>query len=632
MHIDILNGKKTDDQIATEAMLPSGDQQQAEYSNQRNLDRIKALVCDCIEKAKNYRELFKKDWDEVERQVRQQAPPEWDKKEAWQSKIYIGLQTKASESAFSSLRAMLFPTDRFFESSGVEKEDREKETSLEELIQTTLDQGGFYEEKDFWLQEGIDIGTSFIKLLVRPDMMGIDYAWRTAYQTLVDPAGYHNWKNCKFWIDQYPKDASWLLEQIALGEKSIYDQALLAEAWEAIKSKQENPDSRTAIEQVKTIDGTANFPIPEAYKTFTLNEFWGFLPEFLDPNDESKGYILKLYLVSMVNEEFIIRATSDTPFGFIPAVPLRTKRRKYDFYGKGYLLDGRGIQDLTNSMVNLGFDSQKISAMDIIILDENKIADKSSIEYRPLAVWKVKGNPRDAALLTRSGVSAMGDLLNGITLLDRMHQDTVGVTRNSEGTPAIDGKQGEKTLGEYQLKVQAVDKRFMSEATRIENESLSMIIEYTYEILRNPKLISQQYFDRVLGFQDIVVQDPATGQSINMGKMPKLLQQSLNLDGSMKQDFRCFGVTQFSERQRKIQALKEALQGALGHPFLAALTNIDVIWKKLFQISEVPDWEEIIKNNDQIKQVMGMLQQMAGQQMVQPQQPQESQSDPSKAY
>jgi hypothetical protein len=62
--------------------------------------------------------------------------------------------------------------------------------------------------------------------------------------------------------------------------------------------------------------------------------------------------------------------------------------------------------------------------------------------------------------------------------------------------------------------------------------------------------------------------------------------------------------------------LKEALGGALQNPTLTALTNIDILWKRIFQVSAIPDWEEIVKSPEEIQKMVQFLQQ---QQMTVPQ-------------
>ncbi len=55
-----------------------------------------------------------------------------------------------------------------------------------------------------------------------------------------------------------------------------------------------------------------------------------------------------------------------------------------------------------------------------------------------------------------------------------------------------------------------------------------------------------------------------------------------------------------------------ALEAALANPLLSALSNIDLMWKRLFQVSDIPDWEDLVKDPEQIKKLVGLLQGMGG--------------------
>lgn len=611
---DLIDVQNSDNAQSPE---PAADGRELTSEELLTLDWIKSHVVDCITIGEEYRWKFKFDWDNIERQIRQIKPPEWDHKEPWQSKVFVGLQAKTSESAYSNLSSMMFPSERFFTCQGVQKRDREQESALEDLFQTILDRGGFYYEKDYLLEEGIDIGTSFLKMMARADKSGIDYVWRSAYDCLVDPHARHDWDKVKFWIDQYPKDLSYLIDEMNKGDNSMYNTAYIKQALNYMESTA-NTQRQQDIAIVRNIDGTGYMRVPKNYKTIILSEYWGLVPMPNDITDPTKGYTLKQMVVTMINKDFVIRY-DENPYGFIPAVPLRVKPRKYDFYGKGYLLNGRGTQDLMNSMINLGFDSQKITAMDIIYVDENKIADQSSIVYKPLAVWKFKGNPADAVMVNRSssGNSAMRDLMQGISFLDQVHQDVTGVTRHSEGAPSINGKEGgDNTLGEYQLKLQAVDKRFLSVARRTEQDFTERLLRNMYAIVRNPKLFSQAAVLDMIGTIKKSVPNPMTGANEEIDGEPRLKLEELPHPDAMAWNFRGFGVTQFTQRQETLAKLKEALTGAMSNPTLTALTNIDVLWKRIFQVSQIPDWEEIVKSPEEIQKMVQFLSQ---QQMLVPQ-------------
>lgn len=603
---------RTPEQKATDSAMPvvemtgvTSDQAEiTEYA------RIKDLVMNCITIGEDYRMRFRKTWDEIEKQVRLVPPADWDKKEDWQSKVFIGLQAKTSESAYANLTAMLFPSDKFFSISSTKERDRDEEGALEDLYTVLMRRGKFFFHKDFLLEDAIDHGTSFLKMLARPDKSGIDFVWRSCYDTLVDPNCRGEWSKCRFWVDQYPKDPQWLVQELAKGKRSMYEQKQLEAALEFMRSSAAS-SRQEEIDRIRNIDGTGWIAIPKAYKTLILNEFWGWLPMPVDPKDPSKGYEPKLMAVTLINKDFVIRC-EECAYPFIPAVPARIKHRKFDFYAKGYLLNGMGTQDLMNSMVNLGFDSAKINAIDIIVLDQKAIADSTTIQYKPLQVWLVKGNPNDAVRMTRqSAASALRDLLLGINILDQIHQDVTGVTRQAEGSNSnMASGEGDNTLGEYKLKLAAVDRRFLSIAQRFEEDFIKTLLEQMYHIIVDPKLFSQKTCDSILGNKPVMVIDPVSGQSVKVAELPRLVLSELSKRQSMDWNFAGNGVMQFSQRQEILEKLQKALQAASTNPTLGALTNIDVLWRRIFQLSEVPDWEELVKSKEQVQKMQEFLQNM----------------------
>ena len=70
----------------------------------------------------------------------------------------------------------------------------------------------------------------------------------------------------------------------------------------------------------------------------------------------------------------------------------------------------------------------------------------------------------------------------------------------------------------------------------------------------------------------------------------------------MELDFKPVGVTQFTDKMETLSKLKEALQATLQDPTLKSMTKVDVLWKKLWQASEIPDYDEFLKSKDDIMQ------------------------------
>jgi hypothetical protein len=280
-------------------------------------------------------------------------------------------------------------------------------------------------------------------------------------------------------------------------------------------------------------------------------------------------------------------------------------------------------------MINLGFDSLKISSMDIIMLDETKVKDPNSIKYKPLAVWKLKDI--NAAKIQRQPVSAISDIINGLNLIDQLDQDASGITRQAQGAQNLSGAgTSTDTLGEYQLKIAAIDQRFLDQGRFIENDYIIPLIKIIFKVILNPELFSQDKVNRILGFkeiddlQNVPEQDPVTGGTRNITKVVgkikvlKLDIEKLRKRGEAAYDFKAIGITQFTDKLETIEKLKQALQVALSNPTLTAMTKIDVLWKKLFQISDIEDYDELLRTKDEIKE---LLSQQQGPQMRQPNMP-----------
>jgi len=230
-----------------------------------------------------------------------------------------------------------------------------------------------------------------------------------------------------------------------------------------------------------------------------------------------------------------------------------------------------------------------------------------------------------------------------LQLIDQLDQESSGIMRQLQSSPELGTEAGSGTLGEYQLKMQAIDQRFLDVGRFIETDYVIPLIRLIFKIITNPKLFDQAKVDRILGFkeiddiQEVPEPDSFTGQ-VNMiqkvvGRrdISKLDLKQIVGKGEMAFDFKAIGITQFSEKMETIEKLKEGLMAALGNPTLTAMTKIDLLWKKLWQVSEIDDYEEFLRTNEEVKQLMS--EQMAmnpmgmpGQQPGQPGQPQTQQN------
>ncbi len=558
---------------------------------------------ECRRTGIEYRDKFRPTWDEIEDQIRCIAPSSWAQKEDWQSKIYIGLQAKKREIAKAYLKRMVFGKKRAFDIGGVESADNDDALQIANLTDTLMQAGSFDHQNDFVLQEGVDLGTSFIKLVMKPDGMGIDLLWRSCRNVVYDPDCGHDLDKARFAIDLYRRDIAYVLSgakedknKVVKYNKDVVDQ-FLSDAKAEVLPAQSNDSNKEPTMSVKSIDGTEDITIPSKYRMVDVDEFWVDVP-----ND--KGEYDKRRIV-VLNGKYIL-SNDENPFGFIPFQWCRIKPRKYDSYGLGYIENTMGLQDLMNSCVNLGFDSLKISAMDIIVIDDNKVKDSTTIKYKPLAVWKMKDI--NGVKIQRQPMSAISDILRGVTLIDQIDQDVSGVARTAQGTE-LGGESGDdKTLGEYQLKLQMIDQRFLDVGRFIESDYLIPLVTKIFRIIVNPKLFNQDKVNRLLGMREIDNVEIIDGVAQKKGTklIPRLDLKKIQGKGEMAYDFKAVGVTQFAGQMEKLQKLRGAMEMALSNPTLTALTKIEKLWKKLWQASEIDDYEEIVRSKEEAKQEMGM--------------------------
>lgn len=588
-------------------------------------DNVLKYVQDCISSGVAYREQFEKKWLEAESQINCEHPAVWDKKEAWQSKVFIGLQSKTSETAKSQALKTLFPRN-FFGFSGIEDSDKAIASDIITLIKTVLDKGDFFSQNGVVLQEGVDEGTSALKFWVNSEKSGINFQWRSAFNWVVDPSARNEISKIKFWADEYANvDMAEIIEE-AKKEGGLYNKAKVQKMLETLSAGTESA-TPSALAIVRGVDGTSEIRLPIASKTVTLHEFWGKVKvpqKTKDKKDnwvDTNNYVYEDRVITIVDNKYIIR-NEINPYGFIPVVFMRIKKRKYDFYGKGYILNTLDLQELLNSIVNLGFDSLKINAMDIIKLNVNAIDDENSIEYRPLAIWRLK-DINGAEITRGQGVSAITDILRGVQYIDQMHQDVSGVSRHAQGASPLLGQEGAETLGEYENKLLMIETRFLGELIPAEMEYVVNLLKKVYAIISNPKLFSQKAINDILGMQTITEQiqqtDPMTGAPIVIPishEEPRLLQSDLT-ERALDNNFTAIGVTQIADNINSLARIQKLMMMVLQDPTLRPRIKDEDLLKRIIQSLQIENPNEIIKSDEEMeierqKQLQQLQQQMGG--------------------
>lgn len=589
-------------------------------------EELISFVMSCHEAGDKYQRKFRTRWDVIEEQIRCVHPSAWATKEDWQTKIFVPQQSKTSETAQAYLDKMLVGQKRFYSITGTNDRDREEEGYLSDLYDIILDRGGFFLENDFVFNEcSGNTGTSFLKVLVRPDRTGLQFIWRSAYNIRFSPDTGHRLSNSPYITDEYRKPITELIREVEDGN-SIYTKetitALLEKGQEVGLSKTDQ-----ALQIVRGFDGT-NYQVAQEYTNINIVEFWGSLKK--TKKAEKKGdkdtYTYEDRIFTVGNGVVKMR---DVPneYGFTPIFGCRVKPRKYDYYGLGFCDNVTDMQELTNSMINLGFDSLKMCSMDIAVLDKTKIADPASIEYRPMATWLVKGNPNEAVKLTRQGISALGDIMRGLGLMDQIQQEATGVLRQIQGAPELGGG-GSETLGEYQAKLAMIDNRFLKIGRFIERDYIEPMLKGIFKILFNKKFFSQAAIDKMIGYKTIdtpisssivnfmrpflparIIENvmATIGPFIGRKKISKLMFEDLSNASDMAYDFKAVGMTQFSKSIETLQKLKELLLTVVKTPQLMIMSKVDEIYKRVLQAAEIQDYQELIKSDEEIKQIMNQI-------------------------
>ena len=608
-------------------MMPTKDKPQTqEQHDESALDYVKRLASVGI----RHRDQFVSVWQGLEAQIEQQEPAEWRHKEAWQTRAIIPLQSKKSEIAPAQLNRILFPSRFFFTIAGTEEHDRTRDDLLVTLLDRHLERSRFHFSRRFGLQEGCDNGLSFVKFLANAKGDGLQAEWVSVYSSFWDPTIRHDWRAAKYWGHTYTRDWGELLQET---EDGVYDnedgdgdatkqrlQAVLDagqgkanEILTTIRGRSGmKPVDDDRLRLVRSIFGFGLVQVPQDWVSIKMTEFWGLVkvPQ-VDASGTPAGYRFESRKIVLAND-FLLQ---DVPNAFdhtfiqqaaIPAFPIRIKPRKYELVGKGYLYPSSKIQDLTNQLVNLGFDSLKIGAMDIIILDQTKVKDARSIQYKPLAVWKV--SDVNAVKIQRAGLSGLGEILKGLATLISIDEDTSGVTKSTAGTQSVESAGQEQTLGEFQRKAQQVDDRFVEVASFLEEDFLIPVLWFYYAALKNKKVYTagQKGIDRILGTTPIedaqqVPGGPQTTSKLSLAELPKADEAVW--------DFQPLGVTNFILKLKRSQALEKALARATSNEMLLMLTKVDLLYRDLLNSEEIPEATKYIRTKEELKTFMANIKQ-----------------------
>jgi len=579
---------------------PSAENDQGDKDLLRTISNIRY-------EAETYRDKFAPQWQEIEDQINIVPPSEWEDKDEWQTKIFIPLQFKVSETASAMMMELLGFTGRrqFFTVKGIDNDqDREQETELTRFINIILNEGGFFKHNGFVLQEAINIGTSLMKMIDSKTRTGIDFSFRSIIRGALDPQAIVDFEDSRYVMEWYNED----IADIMANEE--YTKKGRDELLEHLQSKGPGKAKKTTLIGIANSEGNAEFQISEEYASVDIEEFWGFFPirEEVTVNGKVKVQYRNEWRAITVADEKVILRNDPNAYGFIPYQMCRTKRRRNHVYGNGFCLNIRGLQDLSNSLVNLGFDSAKIKSLGIVKVSEGDVADPNSIEFRPLAKWYMKPGKMDAASLEYLGEDNLKNIIKDISFADQLSQDASGVTRQFQG--ASPSFERQETLGQTQIKMAATEKRFMKIAQEVTEDYILGIPKKVFKIITHPKLVNkyQKLANEKIGMKteriNINEGDPTLPPEFIVETTPKIDLKNL---GQMHLDFEPIGIVNFQQKSELPEQMNNILTLMQNDPTMNLILAKERILKRLLQASDIPDLDDLFRNTDERTQMQDIL-------------------------
>lgn len=580
-------------------------------------------VLEAKRRAEEFRNAYTAQFDERVNAYNCKHPEEWEKKEKWQTRVFIPLEHKNVEVGTAMLGKMLFSQKDFFEIAGFNPEEDDLRESLKDFVVHLLQKGNFYNIAMLALKEACITSTSFLKTIdVSKDKndFTLNFIPRTVYDVLIDPSVSMYWVNSRYKIDQFERDVSDIISN------PLYEYG--KKYFEDIK-KNVYTNKNFAELNRKALEDVRDNPIDATYKPHFLLEFHGKVKDPVTQEDVDM-------IVTVCDDKFIIRRDEleedEDAYDVIRVNPIPKQ-----FYGTGLIGKDLDVQKLANGVINLWMDNWKLSAMKMMAVDPAGDVRWDTIRFEPAAIWQAA-----KTAVTPIDVGVAVDGLNALGILDQLSQETTGLTKTAQGasSPGAD-----ETLGEVQIKLARSDARFVNIAKFIEAEFLGRFIKkvVTYTIQNCP----QPYVDKVMGFKEVErkIPIPVVGDIVQqaqnfVNKVFKIRRLDLehirnNYGKKGKEvalDFYPIGISRFSIKADEQARYKELLMGVLGNESLGMMFDVRKTIKRCFQRMGFDDISDLLKSDEEIEKILASIQegQMAPPQsqgmpqgMQMPQQPQQ---------
>jgi hypothetical protein len=559
----------------------------------------------------NYKSKFMKTWIEVQKQINCTPPADWSDKEEWQTQIMIPLQFKTAELSSAILSEMVFGDRRFYAFSGIDSQDRELETNLTRFIDILLNSGGFWIQNGYVLQESCNIGTSFMKMMINPKKPGLIFKHRSPKDCSMDSIAVSDFEDSRYFSEDFQENIVDILNN-PLYENSKKNDLL-------IHLGGKNAEKGDRFMNLAASEGATSHKINKKYQDVDITEFWGYLPvkKIKKINGSPVEYMGREWRVLTIADKTIVLRDNYNDYETIPYVRGRTKRKLYHGYGNGFCANVIGVQDLVNSLVNIGMDTLKIHGIGILVIDEDNVSDASSIAFEPLARWRVRNGKMNAIDVKHFGSNKMNEVVEVIGYLDQVHQDATALSRQYQGVEPLYNNSDE-TLGQTQLKMQAIEKRFLKIAKEYTEDFVVPMLRKVFRIITNPKFVDrfQTLANRTIGIKEIpnplnekiILEAQMTGQEPQLLPPLKVPKLDLKQIGEIGLDFKATGMLHFAQKNELPAQMEKLLNLGSKMPSIGILLRMEQVLKTLLQTSNIPDYQDYIRPENERAMLVTMIQ------------------------
>ena len=608
--------KKLNKDIIKIDSMPTGNKKTDEQNKKLELEsKAKSFMDIIISEGDQFKDSLLPIWNKITDQLNQNFPAEWaSAKEPWMVKIFLGIQSKTSEAAYASFMDMLYGRgDRWFGIEGTDQEDKKFVTDLTTLMVVLMRRGGFKIANEWALQEAIDLGDSYMKILVtnEKDKEGFIFDWRSCVNVGVDPEAIVKFRNAKYFYEPFIMQMSDILASDQYDDDAK-DRLLIHFGNKKGSKKLKEDDMRfhlTAGKKILVSSQYNNVPMYEVYCLYPVEH------ERIVKDPDSGEEITTYYYqneerVITFADQTIMMKNHDNPYAEKPAVKYKVKRNRNSPSGDGMLRKSITIQDTVNSLMSSGIDGVKMASSILMKHTKNAFHD-SDFTLEPWSDVVMNEGEMNNAKFERPETSNINDVTKTYLILDEINQELTAINRSVDGSNTM---KGEDTLGQSKIKLAQASKRIFSIVSNIATDSSLEVLRYMLRQMVNPNFIDmfQDLANEIIGFDEmpnpIALKLADMGLNSNTVKPIKIPKLDLSEIGKLDLDFTPVALTDFvkkEEEQRKIQLLIQTLVNR--DPELARVFankfNLDELAERWISDGDIRDYEALMSDPNQPDQV-----------------------------